>query len=186
MTGKLIIITGPSGVGKTTIVNRILDQEPEITRVLNYTTRKPRDHEQNQVDYNFIDTKDFEKKIKQGFFLEYANVYGNYYGNSLEEIINLLEKGQHVIMTTDIQGVKNIEEKMPETLTIFIKPDNLDNLKKRLKKRNLPKEIFEQRWQKVQEEMQQADLCDYQVINAENKISETVDQVLKIIKKTKQ
>lgn len=181
MAHKLYILTGPSGVGKTTVANRLLDQVPNLTKLVTYTTREPRAEETNGVHYNFVDEPAFTKMIEQNELFEWAKVYEQYYGNTTKDLEELLKK-KDVLMVIDVQGAKTVEEKRPEASSIFLTAESKDELMDRIKKRGKVKaEDLETRLVEYETEMAFAEKCDHQVMNAEGKIYETVEELKKIM-----
>ncbi|MBI5254365.1 guanylate kinase [Candidatus Falkowbacteria bacterium] len=181
MTNTLFIITGPSGVGKTTVGLALLKQMPNMHRVVTYTTRQPRPNEKNGIDYNFIKVEEFLNRKDKGDFFEHAEVYDNYYGNSREDLEKIWKSNNVALMIVDVQGAKTIRTVFPQAKVIFILPDNNENLAKRMKQRPMNNEAFTQRWAAVQEELNYADMCDFTVINEEGAISKTVQEIKKYI-----
>jgi guanylate kinase len=135
MTGNLFVIVAPSGAGKTTLVDALLDAERNIRFSPSYTTRAPRQGEKDGVDYSFVSREKFEAMIAAGEFLEHANVYGNYYGTSRKWIERELADGHDVLLEIDWQGAQQIRRLFPHMVGIFILPPSLDELRKRLKSR---------------------------------------------------
>lgn len=181
--GKLIIITGPSAVGKTTVAMEVLKKLPNSTRVVTYTTRDIRDNETDGVDYNFISKEEFEKKIKENFFVEWATVYDQYYGNSYPDIQKELNQEKIVILVIDPQGAKTIKEKIPQSKAIFILPESIEQLSARLWERpNADKQKIEIRLNMVKREIKTyGPICDFSVRNVENKLEETVNTIIRLI-----
>jgi guanylate kinase len=176
----LIILSSPSGGGKSTILREILSSSPDIDYSISYTTRPPRGSEQNGKAYFFVSVKEFEEKIKQGDFLEHANVFGHWYGTSKEFIKSTLAKGHHVIMDIDVQGAIQISETDFDIVKIFILPPSLSVLKQRLMDRNtdIP-EVIEKRLQTAKKEIACLEHYDYLVINEDINIA--VEEVKQII-----
>lgn len=138
--GRLIILSGPAGSGKTTLCERMLKEIPQIKRVVTSTTRKPRVGEINEKDYYFFDEISFKDKIAAGEFYEYASVHGNLYGTLKSEVKEKIELGVDLILNIDVQGAKQIRETaqkdpllVSEIISVFIKPPNLEILKDRLR-----------------------------------------------------
>lgn len=176
----LIILSAPSGGGKSTILREVLACSPDIDYSISYTTRPLRGDEINGKAYFFVTVKEFQEKIDQGDFLEYANVFGHWYGTSRKFIKETLQKGHHVIMDIDVQGALQISDTDFDIVRIFILPPSLTILKERLEARNtdIPK-VIEKRLQTAKKEIACIDQYDYLVINED--IDTAVAQVLQII-----
>ncbi len=132
--GLVFVLSAPAGTGKTTLVRLLIQEFPCVVQSISYTTRAPREGEIHGKDYNFITREEFEKKIKANEFLEYVNLYGDYYGTSLAWVNARLKEGKHVILVIDAQGGLQLLGKYPATF-IFIKPPSLEVLRQRLLKR---------------------------------------------------
>ena len=133
--GIMVILSSPSGAGKTTLV-KLLSKENNFFISTSHTTRKPRPNEVNGKDYYFVDNQEFERLIKNDEFLEYAEVFGNLYGTPKDWVLARLAKGENVLLELDIQGALQVKEAFQETQTIFIIPPSYDDLEKRLKLRD--------------------------------------------------
>ncbi|MBU1131690.1 guanylate kinase [Patescibacteria group bacterium] len=181
MKKKLILLTGPSGVGKTTIAQLLLKQIPEMKRLVTFTTREPRPNEIDGIDYHFVTDKQFQKIKESADFFEHDTHYGYDYGNSKNELLNLWQSGKLPLMVLDINGTRTVQKIMPEAVSIFLKPDSMENLKTRILKRPMSAESFQQRWETAEKEMELADVCDFTVINAENKLDEAVAKIRELI-----
>ncbi len=182
MSGRVFILTGPSGVGKTTIAKGLLKRVPNLVRLVTYTTRSPRSGEKNDIDYHFITKKEFDQKIAEGEFFEYAQVYNEWYGNSRKDLDALLGSGRDVLLVLDIQGAKTVHTKLPHTISIFLQAESPEALLTRLRKRgNMKQEDEAHRATQARKEMREAQHCTYTVTAPEGKIEETVQAVLKII-----
>ncbi|WP_461831213.1 guanylate kinase [Aquifex sp.] len=177
--GKLFIISAPSGTGKTTLAEKLLTELDNLEKVITYTTRKPRPYEKNGVDYVFITKEDFEKKIKDDFFLEYANVYGNYYGTPKKDIERILKEGKDALLVIDVQGAFKVKELMPDTITIFLLPPSLEELKRRIETRGYKDDNLERRLKTAKEEIPCAKYFDYIVVN--DFLTSAVEKVKSII-----
>ena len=177
----LIILSAPSGGGKSTILNRILEVHPGIDYSVSYTTRKPRGIEQDGVHYHFVREVDFLVRKENGDFLERARVFDNWYGTSISYIQSCLEKGRHVIMDIDVQGAAQISSTRIPYVKIFIIPPSMDELKQRLINRQTDSmEEIEKRLRIARDEIKQIDSYDYLVINDD--LDTAVDDVLNIIR----
>lgn len=185
MRKHLIVLTGCSGAGKTTVGLLTLKKLSTLKRLVTYTTRKPRPGEKNHRDYHFIIEKLFLKKIKSGEFFEWAKVYNHYYGNSKNELKKLWKKYPKVLLIIDMQGAMTIKKKMPDSTVIFLKPDQPRRLLQRLLRRGkIAARDLKTRLAMIRKETSQAKKCaNYIVINPENKIQKAVNQIIKIIRK---
>jgi guanylate kinase len=171
MLGRLFVVSAPSGAGKTTLVNHILAQlgcDYPISRVITYTTKSPRSTEIPGQDYHFITTAEFEQLITSGFFLEWSNAYGNYYG-SPSSILHDLSAGNHRIIITDRVGARALKHAVPEAILIWLYTQNLQVLQERLAKRGQegPEQML-YRLNLAKEEMAQEEMSpfyDFHVLN---------------------
>lgn len=166
--GNLYIISAPSGAGKSSLINALLatQSNAEVQLSISHTTRKPRPAEQDGVHYYFTDHAEFEALIRQGHFLEYAEVFGNYYGTSLPMIERSLAAGIDVFLDIDWQGARQIRQKLPNVKTIFILPPSRDALEKRLIGRGQDSaEVIAKRMAEAVSEMSHYNEFDYIIIN---------------------
>jgi len=185
--GSLIIISAPSGAGKTTIVNRLLRNVSGLRRSISYTTRKPREGEIDGKDYFFLSQSEFLNKKRRGFFLEWANVFGKFYGTGESWCVEQIEKGYCVILTIDVQGMRKIERKLRKKIrliSIFIMPPSLSVLKERLTRRKTdsPAEI-EKRLLISAKEMKARSEYDFTVVN--HNVRDSVKRIKKILNSVK-
>jgi guanylate kinase len=134
--GTLFIVSAPSGTGKTTLCKKLIENIPDLKESVSFTTRSPRAGEVNNVDYTFISSKQFKQKLENSEFIEYAEVFGNYYGTSQKRIEDILSSGCDVLLDIDTQGARQLKERLKNIVTIFILPPSLDVLAQRLKDRN--------------------------------------------------
>jgi len=167
--GILVVLSAPSGCGKTSIIERLLKRHQGWTRSISATTRSPRVDEKNAQDYFFLSKKDFEQQVKEGKMLEYAVIYENLYGTPRAFVTDQVEQGNTVIMTIDVQGAKQIMVswgKERPLLSIFVLPPSIKVLRERLVGRNTetPEEI-EKRIEIAQDEIKAAKLYNHTIIN---------------------
>jgi len=133
--GLLIVVSGPSGTGKGTVCAELLEATPELDYSISATTRAMREGEKDGVNYYFLTCEQFEREIEDGGFLEYAQVYGNYYGTPLKKIEERLAKGHDILLEIDTQGALNVMKKCPEGVFIFLLPPSLAELERRIRGR---------------------------------------------------
>ena len=133
--GFLIVVSGPSGAGKGTVCSAFLKEHEDVAYSVSATTREPRAGEQEGVNYYFLSRGEFESMIENGELLEWAEVYGNYYGTPLKKIEEKLSKGQDILLEIDTQGALNVQKKFPDGVYVFILPPSIEELAKRLRGR---------------------------------------------------
>ena len=178
---KLIIITGPSGVGKGTVVKELLDRNKDIWLSISATTRNPRIGEKDGENYYFISDERFKDMIDKKDFLEWAQFAGNYYGTPLSTVNEKIEKGFIVLLEIEVEGAKQIKEKFPESLSIFLLPPSKEELEKRIRNRGTEKEeAIDRRLSRANYEIASSDQFDFVLTNHD--VDETVKEVFKIIK----
>ena len=178
---KLIIITGPSGVGKGTVVKELLDRNKDIWLSISATTRNPRIGEKDGENYYFISDERFKDMIDKKDFLEWAQFAGNYYGTPLSTVNEKIEKGFIVLLEIEVEGAKQIKEKFPEALSIFLLPPSKAELEKRIRNRGTEKEeAIDRRLSRADYEIASSDKFDFVLTNHD--VDETVKEVFKIIK----
>ncbi|MDW7998671.1 MAG: guanylate kinase [Thermodesulfovibrio sp.] len=163
--GNIFVISAPSGTGKTTLCERLLRVIPDLKMSISHTTRKPRPNERDGIDYFFIEKEEFEKMIANDEFIEWAEVYGNFYGTSKGVISDLMKKEYDILLDIDTKGAKNIKKLYPDSVLIFILPPSLQELERRLLSRNEDKETINRRVSKASQEISQYTFYDYVVIN---------------------
>ena len=180
--GHLFIISAPSGAGKTTLVKAALEQFRDMLYSISYTTRKPRADEQNGVDYHFVSEQDFKKGIKKGYWAEWAEVYGNYYGTSAEFLEKSLSSGYDILLDIDVQGTLQILKHYPDSVTIFILPPSMNTLRKRLEMRaSDSKAVIEKRLVNARQEMAQKKMYRHIIVN--DKLPGAIEELSDIFKK---
>jgi len=181
--GKLIIISSPSGGGKDSVIRELLKTFPRSTRLVTTTSRPPRPGNTEGVDYHFVSKDQFTKQINNNEFLEY-NVYaGNYYGTEKAKLDILLEQYDLVFTQIEVNGKHNLDKKEVSNISIFLLPENLEILKKRIQRRGgLTAEIIEERLKTAKNEIEVSSDYDYRVVNKDGKIMETVNEIAVIIR----
>ncbi|WED21953.1 guanylate kinase [Vibrio sp. JC009] len=172
--GTLYIVSAPSGAGKSSLINALLEKNPTYAMKVSvsHTTRGMRPGEEDGVHYHFIQKEKFEELIEQGVFLEYAEVFGNYYGTSRVWIEETLEKGIDVFLDIDWQGARQIREQMPQAKSVFILPPSNGELERRLNTRGQDSEaVIAKRMSEAKSEMSHYDEYDYVIVNDDFDVS---------------
>ena len=180
--GVLIVISSPSGAGKTTIAKKLTSKKSNIELSVSLTTRKPRVGEVNGVDYKFVSPNYFKQQIKQNAFLESAKVFDNFYGTLKQQITSKLNKGKNILLDIDWQGARQVKKKLPnDTVTIFILPPSLKELEQRLKKRERSIAFVKKRMSKAKQEIMHWTEYDYAVVNKDlNSCLNKIKNILQI------
>lgn len=185
--GTLYIVSAPSGAGKSSLINALLRKfnlDDSLRLSISHTTREPRPNEVNHESYHFVSIPEFEELIARDAFLEYANVFGNYYGTSKEIINEWLSQGKDVFFDIDWQGARNIKAKMPDAIKIFILPPSLSELQRRLISRGQDSpEVISKRMAAAMSEISHYDEYDYVIIN--DNFDESLLQLRSIILSTR-
>jgi guanylate kinase len=178
----LIVLSGPSGVGKDTILSRMEKSAYPIEFITTLTTRSQRAREKDKVDYHFISEEGFQEMIKNKKLLEWANVYGNWYGVPKAPVKRALDEGRDVIVKVDIQGAATIKKVLPQAVFIFVAPSSREDLEKRLSQRHTESPIdLALRLKTAEEEMKKLPLFDYIVVNRQAEIERAVAEIEAII-----
>ena len=165
-TGKLIVISAPSGTGKTTVVKKLLENIPNIAASVSFTTRPMRENEREGIDYFFVDKRKFESMVDSKQFIEHATVFGNYYGTQKKSLLIDLKKGINVILEIDWQGAQQVKEKMPSCIMIFLIPPSKEVLLSRLKNRGTDsKREIENRFNQAVSDLNESNKFDYVLVN---------------------
>lgn len=165
--GLLFVISAPAGTGKSTLVGMLTKEFPnEIVESCSCTTRHPRQGEVSKRDYDFISIEEFEEKIAAGEFLEYAKVFGNYYGTQKQQVEDLQARGKHVVLVIDTQGALKIKQSQLPAILIFLSPPSFEELRQRLfKRRTESEEKIQERLLWAKQEVAMAPNYDYHIIN---------------------
>ncbi|PYT30265.1 MAG: guanylate kinase [Acidobacteria bacterium] len=176
----VFIISAPSGSGKSTLVHRLLDSVPGLKFSISYTTRAPRGHESSGASYHFISRPEFEERIARGEFLEYAEVFDNYYGTHRSVLNEALAEGKDLVLDIDVQGAGQLKSKLPDAVTIFILAPSRQILEQRLRARSEDADdIIRRRLHDAAEEIRNYSLYDYVIIN--NDLEESAETLAAIV-----
>lgn len=179
--GRLFIISGPSAVGKGTIVRQLLESSDRVSLSVSATTRKPREGEEEGIHYYFLKDEEFQEKVEQNGFLEHAEVHGHCYGTPKAPVLEQLEQGRDVILEIDVQGAMQVKESFASGTYIFILPPSLEELRNRILNRGTESpEDVELRMGKAMAEMAYLDRYDYYVVNDD--LASAVETVQNIMK----
>jgi guanylate kinase len=198
MSGIVFIISAPSGSGKSTLTAELRRLVPHLEFSISYTTRAPRGSEQNGREYFFISREEFEKMIGEGQFLEYAEVFGNYYGTARSFLREAFARGNDLILDIDVQGAEQVKQKLPEAVSIFILPPSREELERRLRRRTLAENetrrqltgkgksademeaVLQRRLQEASREIENYSQYDYILVN--EKVEPAIDVLQSIVK----
>lgn len=179
--GSLFIVSAPSGAGKTTLERALLERVDNLRRSISHTTRPPRPGEQDGVDYYFVSQETFESMVARGEFIEYAQVFGNYYGTQREAIEDNLRQGIDVIMDMDWQGARQVRQVFPSVVSIFILPPSIGVLRQRLEARGQDSEgVIEKRMREAREQIAHFSEYDFLIIN--DVLDEAVDDLERVVR----
>lgn len=178
--GKLIVVSGPSGAGKSTLIREALDAVPRLAYSVSATTRSSREGEVDGRDYIFLTREEFEKRIREGYFLEWAEYSGNLYGTPEQSVEELLSKELSVILEVELQGARKVREKRPEAVMIFVQAPSLEETRKRLESRATEDEkALQARMTTAVTEVSAKDEFDYEVINTDR--GQAREQIIRIM-----
>lgn len=180
--GMLIVISGPSGVGKGTVRKALFEKRGHrLVYSVSMTTRSPRDGEKNGKDYYFVSRDEFEKRISENNFLEWAEFVGNYYGTPLDKVNEKLELGKEVVLEIEVAGANQVREKVKNAVFVFLVPPSRSALYERLRKRGTDSEAkIQERIDKANREFSEAHLYDYIVVNDD--VDNAADRIMAIIR----
>ncbi|HEX3739352.1 MAG TPA: guanylate kinase [Terriglobales bacterium] len=163
---NVFIISAPSGSGKSTLVNEIRQSVPNLSFSISYTTRSPRGRESDGNEYSFVSRDQFEQMIQNDDFLEYANVFGNYYGTARRFLTGAEDQGNDLLLDIDVQGAAQIKSKLPDAVSIFVLPPNREELERRLRERSQDSEsVIQRRLRDANREIENYDKYDYILVN---------------------
>ena len=184
--GLLVVISGPSGVGKDTLIERLRERDPSLRYYVSCTTRKPRHGEVEGVSYFFVSRQRFEDLIKQGFFLEYATYNGNYYGTPAAAVEEGRAAGHDILLKIEVQGAAQVRERAPDAVFVFISPPSKEELVRRQERREggIPDHDMAERLKIAETEMKHSSDYDHVVINDE--LGRAVGEVLEIIQRARE
>ena len=183
--GLLIILSGPSGVGKGTVREQLFKEESlNLAYSISMTTRYKRPGEREGIDYFFVDVDTFKKKIEQGELLEYAQFVGNYYGTPKAYVDQLLDEGKNVVLEIEVQGALQVMKKVPDALTIFLVPPSMEELEKRIRgRRTEAEDVIKERLDKARREIATKDQYKHVVVNGD--VMRAKDDIVKIIEENR-
>ena len=178
--GLLFVVSAPSGAGKTTLVERLVEQTPNLKMSRSYTSRATRQGETDGMDYNFVTRERFEAMVASGEFLEWADLFGNLYGTSAVDTERILESGSDVVLVIDVQGARQVRRRAAETTAIFVMPPSFDVLEQRLRGRSKDsEEAIQRRLRVARQEVAAFAEYDFLVINDE--LAAAVDRLRSIV-----
>jgi guanylate kinase len=162
----IVILSGPSGVGKDTVIDAWCESDPRIARVVTYTTRKPRTGETDGRDYNFVDLETFRHLLNQGHFWEHKVVHGHYYASPKKDTEAIIGQGKVAVLKIDVQGALEVMHLRPDALTVFLMPPSLDELERRIRGRGTDdEETIQKRLRNAHDEIAMADRYQLQIVN---------------------
>ncbi|MBR2671233.1 MAG: guanylate kinase [Oscillospiraceae bacterium] len=183
--GLLVVVSGPSGSGKDTVVHSLISKHPEIRISVSFTTRGMRPHEKEGVDYYFLTMEEFNRLLANGDILEYTEYSGNYYGTPRSEVDKRLEAGETVVLVIETNGAQNIKKLFPDAMTVFLMPPSIDILKERLYNRHTETQAqVANRLRIAEKELALAPRYDYCVVN--DQVEKCADEIFELINKVKQ
>src|SRR5258707_1157792 len=181
---NVFIISAPSGSGKSTLVGQLMKRVPDLRFSVSYTTRAPRSHERDGVDYHFISREQFQHRIDNQEFLEWAEVFGNYYGTHQGELDRASQEGLDLVLDIDVQGARQLKKRVPAGVSIFILAPSRQILEQRLRARSQDSaEVIERRLREAAEEIRNYHMYDYVLVNRE--VDSSVETLVSIVEATR-
>ena len=187
MRGKIIIISGPSQVGKDAIVCELLKHpDLNLARIITITTREQRPEEREGIDHFFVSSEEFDRRIARGDFVEWAPVRNRKFGTPRDQVEDARNAGKNVLLKIDIRGAEQVIKKYPDAVRIFIEPDSLDIIWQRMLDKGFPEEQLKVRWAEAMEELKAAHDYDYTVINRNGHLEKAVEETVQLIKQVTQ
>ena len=181
MSGTLYIVSAPSGAGKTSLVNALVERLPDISISVSHTTRGQRPGEVEGLHYHFVDGETFDRMVREHAFLEHAQVFGNRYGTARQPLQALLEAGKDVILEIDWQGAQQVRDAMPAAISIFILPPSRDELERRLRGRGQDSDaVIARRMREATNEICHFAEYDYLVVN--NRFDQALDELMAVVR----
>jgi guanylate kinase len=180
----VFIISAPSGSGKSTLVKHLMTRIPRLTFSVSYTTREPRGDERDGVAYHFISPQEFKDRIDRDEFLEWADVFGNYYGTHQSELERARNEGKDLVLDIDVQGARQLKKKIPDAVSIFVLAPSREVLEKRLRARSQDSEpVIQRRLREAAEEIRNYSQYDYVLVNRE--VESSVETLVSIVQATR-
>lgn len=178
--GHIVVLSGPSGVGKSTVISALKRERPNLVLSVSHTSREPRVGEENGVSYHFVSDETFEQMIRDNAFLEYTRYQGHYYGTSFQAIDGLLEAGKDALLDIEVEGAANVRQCYPDAIEIFILPPSFEELSRRLHARGTDsEEVIQGRLRRAHEEFQCIPSYDYLVVN--DKVDVAAKEIISIL-----
>ena len=180
MSGRLIVLSGPSGVGKDTVLRRLFELDPRLRYSVSYTTRPPRPGEIDGISYSCVDEPEFRAMVDAGEFLEWAVVHGELKGTSRRRVLESLDRGEDIVLKIDVQGAAQLRGRVPDAVFIFLLPPSLEHLRTRLRARETESdESLAQRSADAERELAEAERYDHRVVN--DQVERAAREILDIV-----
>lgn len=180
--GMLMVVSGPAGVGKGTLVNLLLQENKDFHFSVSATTRSPRPGEEDGVAYHFLTDEQFDRLVAEDAFVEWKQVHLNRYGTLKSEVRKWMDIGENVVLDIDVQGAREVMKKFPECVTVFIIPESMTELRERLRARNTETpEAFERRMHNAVSELKERDKYDYIIVNKSGEMEKAMEALRAIV-----